>query len=305
MDRSTPLPKVSVIISTYNRPHLIARAVLSALGQTYGNMEIVVVDADPTGKTAEALAPLVKKHPNVVDFVFKQMPPTGTLKDLRNIARNRNAGIRIAKGDYIAPLDDDDTWPDPRKIERQVEFFESHPDYSIVFGNLSGTNEDDNNKEEIAYFPADDKEIRKYALMPGGIMTSTVMYRKSDWEKVGGYDETVVLESLDFHLTLGMIGKMKCLPYLFVHYAMGENKYAHAPAYGRACLRNGLVTIWKFRGYPGFVKAFLFQLMYFLYAFVPYRIRTGMRPFARKIQTVLLARFSGVDRKIFQRSERE
>ena len=67
-------PKVSVIIPTYNRSQLITRAVQSVLDQTHKNVEIIVVDGDPTGATTKVLEPLVKKYPGiVVDYIFKQL----------------------------------------------------------------------------------------------------------------------------------------------------------------------------------------------------------------------------------------
>lgn len=295
-------PKVSVIIPTYNRPQLIGRAIKSVLDQTYKNIEIVVIDGDPTGATSGALEPLVKEHPGVViDFVFKQLPRTNTPQDMANIARNRNAGIRIAKGKYIAALDDDDYWPDPKKIEKQVVFMETHPDYSLVSGDTVGTikNKDGTETRQTNHYPENDKDIRKMILMPFGISNSTVMYRKSDWERVGGYDEIRPMgETQDFHLKLGKIGKFYNFKDYFMGYVWGGHERDHIVNYGRYCLWDSLLIIWTYRkDYPRFYKAFFVHAMYFLYTFIPRWVRRIIRPIAMKAQFFLFRKFAGTDSK--------
>jgi glycosyltransferase involved in cell wall biosynthesis len=293
-------PKVSVIIPTYNRPQLIARAVESVLEQTYKNLEVIVIDGDPTGATGKMLEPLVKKHPGiVVDFVFQQLPRTNTAQDMANIARNRNAGIRIATGKYIAPIDDDDCWPDKKKIEKQVAFFEAHPDCVLVSGNTLGVLKklDGTEATETNCYPEEDREIRKMMLMPFGLMNSSVMYRKSDWEKVSGYDEIHPMgETADFHMKLGRIGKFHNIPDYFVRYTYGEHARDHIASYGRYLLRYGMRLAWVYRkDYPGFFKAYTTHLMYLVYSFVPSWMRAAFRPTAMKIQAVILRRFAGTD----------
>lgn len=188
-----PGQKVSVIIPTYNRPQLIERTVRSALEQTYKNIEIVVIDGDPSGATAKALAPIIKANPGIIiDFHFAQLPRTGTVHDRVNIARNRNAGIRVATGKYIATLDDDDYWPDKEKLAKQAAFMEAHPEYSLVAGGVIGIikHADGTTTRETNNYTEQDEDIRRMILMNFGIVHSAIMYKKSDWEKVGGYDET-------------------------------------------------------------------------------------------------------------------
>ncbi|MCB1025827.1 MAG: glycosyltransferase family 2 protein, partial [Acidobacteria bacterium] len=86
----------SVIIPTYNRADKIARAIESARGQTFPNKQIIVVDDGSTDNTAE----IVAKYPDVKYFYQKNQKQ----------AAARNAGLKFAKGDYIATLDSDDVW---------------------------------------------------------------------------------------------------------------------------------------------------------------------------------------------------
>lgn len=99
-------PLVSVVIPTYNRARLVQEAVASVLAQSYRPLELIVVDDGSTDTTGAALA----GRPEV--RVLSQ-PHTGMPGQVRN------AGVRLARGEYLAFLDSDDLWQPP-KLERQV-----------------------------------------------------------------------------------------------------------------------------------------------------------------------------------------
>src|SRR5512134_3903793 len=101
------MPNLSVIIPAYNAEAFIADTVHSALNQTYRDLEVIVVDdgsKDGTRDRLDAFGRRVRVH---------QQANSG-------VARARNAGVRLATGDWIAFLDADDLWL-PHKIERQME----------------------------------------------------------------------------------------------------------------------------------------------------------------------------------------
>jgi glycosyltransferase involved in cell wall biosynthesis len=99
-------PLVSTIIPTYNRAGLVCDAIDSVLGQTYPNVEVIVVDDGSTDTTLETLG----RYGNKIQVI--QQTNAGP-----SAARNR--GIKSAKGDIIAFLDSDDLWL-PTKLNRQV-----------------------------------------------------------------------------------------------------------------------------------------------------------------------------------------
>lgn len=105
--------KVSVVIPTRNRPELVLRAVRSAVGQTYKNLEIVVVVDGPDRETVETLAHLGEPSVRICE-----------LEQSVGAAEARNEGVRRANGEWIAFLDDDDEWL-PTKIEKQVHAAEA------------------------------------------------------------------------------------------------------------------------------------------------------------------------------------
>src|ERR1700759_5182615 len=111
--RKYMLPLVSVVIPTFNRRHLILRALQSVVEQTYPHLEVIVVDDASTDGTVEFLE---SKHFNVPLRVIRIEQNSGP-------SAARNKGIACASGKYVALLDSDDYWL-PGKLARQVEVAE-------------------------------------------------------------------------------------------------------------------------------------------------------------------------------------
>lgn len=101
-------PNVTVVVTTYRRPHLVARAVRSALAQTAPPLEIVVVDDEPSDAAREAVA-------SVDDDRIRYIAHPHN----RGLSAARNTAILAARGDFIAFLDDDDEWA-PDKLALQL-----------------------------------------------------------------------------------------------------------------------------------------------------------------------------------------
>ncbi len=107
-------PTVSVVIPTYNRAHIVGRAVKSVLGQTYQDWEIVVVD---DGSKDDTRAAVEAFHEPRIRFIAHE----------RNQGQCAawNTGINAARGKYVAFLDSDDEWL-PEKLAKSVEAFGKH-----------------------------------------------------------------------------------------------------------------------------------------------------------------------------------
>jgi glycosyltransferase involved in cell wall biosynthesis len=104
----TSTPQVSVVIPTLARPALVLRAVRSALTQTVSDLEVIVVVDGPDASTRAALAGLGDPRLRVVELPERGGAPNA-----------RNAGVREARADWVALLDDDDEWLE-RKLEVQL-----------------------------------------------------------------------------------------------------------------------------------------------------------------------------------------
>jgi len=173
-------PLVSIIIPTYNRRGLIVESVQSVLGQG-GAVEIIVVDDGSTDGTVEHLKAL-----RLPARVF-QIPHTGVIGKVRNI------GIGQARGEMIAFLDSDDIWL-PGKIESQLDYLASHPGISVTYTDAyqeeSGGILDETRFQQ---FPPRSRVIYRETILRLCVHTSTVLMRRAVLEKVGLFNEELVL----------------------------------------------------------------------------------------------------------------
>ncbi len=120
-DRASDRPKISIITATLNSEEFIGGNIRSILGQTYSNIEHVIVDGGSTDRTLRIIKEL---NPHAV--VISE-PDQG-------IADAYNKGLRIAGGDLVGVLNSDDYYADDRVLERVAERFISRPEINIVYG---------------------------------------------------------------------------------------------------------------------------------------------------------------------------
>lgn len=118
MPGSDSLARVSVVVPTYNQSKLLQVTIESVLDQTYPNLEIIVVDDGSTDDTATVLAQYSARV-------------TCMRQANRGVAAARNAGIRVATGEYLTFMDHDDLML-PTKLERQVQVLDSRPEVGLV-----------------------------------------------------------------------------------------------------------------------------------------------------------------------------
>lgn len=114
---------LSVVIPTYNRRHVIAPAIESALVQACGDLEVIVVDDGSTDGTPEWLAREYANRP----------VQCRRNEGLKGPAGGRNTGIRAARGEFVALLDSDDAFL-PHHLEDALAAFRRYPELGVVFG---------------------------------------------------------------------------------------------------------------------------------------------------------------------------
>jgi glycosyltransferase involved in cell wall biosynthesis len=125
---SPAAPRVSVIIPTYNRAHILPRALTSVLEQGLSDLEVIVVDDGSADRTAEVVAQI--SDPRV------RYAPLG---HNRGIGAARHEGIARARGDLVAFLDSDDLWK-PGKLEKMAAAFERLPEVDLIFSDYEDIN---------------------------------------------------------------------------------------------------------------------------------------------------------------------
>ena len=120
-------PLVTCIVTSYRREkRIVGRALDSILAQTYSPLEILVIDdnrGDNAEHYSEGIMELISGRTGIT--VIKTENGHGG-------QYARNTGIRYAKGEYIAFLDDDDEWL-PEKLEKQVKLLNEHPDCGMCY----------------------------------------------------------------------------------------------------------------------------------------------------------------------------
>jgi glycosyltransferase involved in cell wall biosynthesis len=181
------MPRVSVIIPTYNRLPMLKEAVQSVLTQDYEDFELIVVDDGSTDGTSEEM----KRYGGRVKVIEQT--------ENRGVSAARNRGILQAKGKYIAFLDSDDLWA-KGKLKIQAAFLDDNPHYPLCY-----TDEIWIRKGKRV------NPMKKHAKFSGWIFEkclplctispSSAMMRKTLFSKVGLFDEALpVCEDYDFWL---------------------------------------------------------------------------------------------------------
>ena len=190
-------PVVSVVIPTYNRAHLVGRAIQSVLRQTYSDFELIVVDDGSTDNTVE-----------VVEAY--QDPRIRLIRLARNygVSRARNEGIQAARGEWVAFLDNDDEWL-PRKLELQMARFREtdDPRITVVYGRgyrRYGESAELKLPPPRVFFEGDVFDHLLGSWSPGA---SGFVVRRSSLLGVGGFDEELAgSEDWDLWLRLAKAG---------------------------------------------------------------------------------------------------
>ncbi|MDI6447997.1 glycosyltransferase [Anaerobaca lacustris] len=120
--------KASVLITTYNQEKVIGQAIEGALAQvTSFDYEIVVAEDCSTDRTRSIICEYRDRFPDRIRPLLREQ----NLGLMRNFPR----AFLECRGDYVACLDGDDYWTGSNKLQRQVDFLDAHPDYSICFHN--------------------------------------------------------------------------------------------------------------------------------------------------------------------------
>lgn len=171
---------MTVVIPTYDRPTLVARAIESVLNQTFREFECIVVDDHSPESDTEAY--VTSLDSDKVTYVRHE--------ENRGLSAARNTGIERADSEFVAFLDDDDEWL-PVKLERQVDLFDAlSDDFGLVYCWMDYVTEGGRVKRR--YRPTLSGRILPYVLDGQRIGSgSTLLVRTSIARELGGFDESL------------------------------------------------------------------------------------------------------------------
>ena len=175
-------PIVSIIIPCYNTAQYLGEAVASALGQTYTDFELLIIDDGSTDATREISSCFLSDRR--VRY-FRQ--------DNRGLSAARNKGIELSRGEFIALLDADDVW-EPEKLASQLSLFDTMPKCALAFTDFSTFNEYGviaSEKNSVILEREITVDFETLYRRNNFIYPSTVMIRRGLFETVGDFDVTL------------------------------------------------------------------------------------------------------------------
>lgn len=210
----SPAPKVSVFIASYNGERYIAEAVNSNLGQSWTDLEVVVVDDGSKDGTRAILREIAARDPRLRVIEKENEGQIATL----------NRCIAECRGAYLARLDHDDISL-PGRIEKQARFLDANPDYIGVGCLIQNLREDGTpigkpriREEELQHRPADFPPRQQWLYGP------TPMIRAEFLRKSGGYRaKFTAAEDRDLCWRLGDLGRLARLPEPLVGWRQHDN----------------------------------------------------------------------------------
>lgn len=204
-------PRVSVIITTYNRADILPRAVNSVLAQTCTDYEIIIVDDSSQDDTREVIQ----------GFSDLRIRPI-IHETNRGAAAARNTGIANSRGEYVAFLDDDDECT-PNRLADQVSILDSRPDVGMVYGWI----EEINDATRVRRVPRNVQNTHRgraaFEAALTGISDTASMFnpciRASVVRRVGGFDERLATigEDAVFMASVTQICDAEYIPKIIVH----------------------------------------------------------------------------------------
>ncbi len=214
--------KVSVIVPTYNRAHLVTETIDSILSQTFKDFELIIVDNNSSDNTEE----VIKSYKDERIKYFKN-------QNNGIIAVNRNYGISKAQGEYIAFCDDDDLWF-PEKLEKQMQEFEKDSQIGLVCNNEIGFDDRGDHGEMIKTKLRGRDFSFESLIWNNHVSSSTAMVRKAVLDDVGVMDESpqfVCVEDYELWLRIAQKYRVK-----YIDLPLGKYR-THPGAYRKGAVK--------------------------------------------------------------------
>jgi len=205
---------VDIVIATYNRARILPNTLQSVQSQTYQDWRCWIAEDGKTSETLEAISPFMKDE----RFIYFPGDHTG------RPACPRNRAIYQGRSELIAFLDDDDLWL-PEKLERQVNFMQSHPDCVLLGCNAYKVKPGDElndittplyfqKRTFFGYIPYERFVQQNY------IILSSSLVRRVALSRSGGFNETLSpAEDFELWLRIGALGEIWNIPEPLVTYS--------------------------------------------------------------------------------------
>ena len=199
--------KISIIVPCYNQAQYLDEALQSVLNQTYTHWECIIVNDGSVDNTEEVAKKWVERDSR---FIYIK-------KENGGLSSARNYGISNAKGIYILPLDADDIISSDYAL-LAVKSFQDDTSLKVVYCKA----EKFENEEGLWHLPP----FSLKALAMQNMIFCTALFRKSDWDLVGGYDEKMNFGWEDWEFWIAVLkngGNVKIIDEVGFYYRMKPN----------------------------------------------------------------------------------
>lgn len=209
-------PKITVIMPTYNRCNMLKEALQSILNQTFKDFELIVIDDCSNDGTQEYLTEQAQKDSRII-----------YIRNKKNMHYNYGLrlGCNLAKGEYIARMDDDDISM-PTRFEKQVKFLDNNSDIAVLGTNIEIFGNDNTPvKNWVCSFKPEDIALDVFYKCP--ICHPTAMIRKSFLlqNKVGYKAKNIYAEDCALWVDIILAGgKIANLPEVLLKYRVGHTR---------------------------------------------------------------------------------
>lgn len=230
------MPRVSVIVPTYNREQFIAAAIESVLAQTFTDFEVIVVDDGSADNTREVVGSF--NNP-CVRYIYQ---------DNQGVAAARNTGIKASDSEYIAFLDSDDILL-KEALDRGIKVLDKYPEVAFSYGQFYHIDERGRvlglpeAKSKRSYVREGVQEIKELLIHGNYIRSNTVIARRSCLHKVGLFDPAFCPGSEDFDLWV-RLAKKYAVAYISEPLAgvrIHPNQFGHIRAPDEVEKKNSLI----------------------------------------------------------------
>lgn len=188
---------VSVIIPCYNHGQFLEETIQSVLNSDYTNTEIIIVDDGSTDGSSEVALNLAYRNPDQINVIMQEN---------QGPSAARNRGIESSTGPYILCLDGDDRIG-PTYISSAVRILDAQDDVKVVYCNAEKFGE-----KTGAWIL---KPFSRNALALDNMIFISAMFRKEDWQAIGGFDLRLTKGWEDWEFWINMLksgGKVVKLP---------------------------------------------------------------------------------------------
>ena len=199
-------PKISLLMCVYNAAEFLRQSIDSVLNQTFTDFELLIGEDGSTDNSFEIISGY--KDPRIRIFRNPQN---------KGIGYSCNQLIRESRGEYLGRHDSDDISL-PTRLQRQMDFFEKHPEIGICGTNITVFGD----RSQKKFYPQNDEEIRAYLILNDPFCTSTVLFKKPE-TPIYFNESLVVSEDYAFFFELSKVSKMANLPENLLNYRWHPN----------------------------------------------------------------------------------